>query len=223
VTSGNFVTSRADAAHYAVSLDPIYLTSTARAGVSEVSRSRRHASVCGQVARAEEARFSGPANESDFPHQGLPWVSSNNKRFDRRRWTIRRRALLDNHERQFHPGPVRPYQAPRAVPQHDFGAVTTAPSALTRPCATCLSSTRATTRSSTARLASRPVIDGLRACSSGLSAWRDDRREGLARAAPARRFQPHVSLNGRAPCRGADRSLLAPYASGLRWTARPIP
>jgi len=62
-----------------------------------------------------------------------------------------------------------------------------------------LSSTRAHTRSSTARCSSVPVIDGLRVVSRD-SRWRDDRRERPAARAPGSQFRRAVPW-GAAPAR----------------------
>ena len=102
VTGGNFVTNGQTLLTTLVSLDPIYVsfdgdeqvylkyTKLARQGTRPSSRDARNPVLVGL------------ADENGYPHQGVMVFVDN--ALDPATGTIRGRALLDNHERQFTPG-----------------------------------------------------------------------------------------------------------------------
>jgi RND family efflux transporter MFP subunit len=100
VTSGNFVTNGQTALTTLVSLDPIYVSFD-----GDEQEYLKYIRAVHQAAEAHDTRNPvqvGLANENGFPHQGVIVFVDN--ALDPTTGTIRSRALLDNHERQFTPG-----------------------------------------------------------------------------------------------------------------------
>src|SRR5579863_1104169 len=113
VTTGNFVTNGQTPLTTLVSLDPIYVSFDGdEQEYLKYIRLAREASANLHDGAAYETALSareglspvqvGLANESGFPHQGVMVFVDN--ALDPTTGTIRGRALLSNHDRQFTPG-----------------------------------------------------------------------------------------------------------------------
>ena len=209
VTSGNFVSSGQTTLTTLVSLDPIYVTFDGdEQEYLKYSKLARE-TAAGQAPEARKPVQVGLANESGFPHQGAIVFVDN--ALDPATGTIRSRALLDNHERQFTPGLFARIRLLGAA-QHD--AVLVNDSAI---------GTDQTVRyvlvvDKTNKVEYRPVqlgtvADGLRVVQAGLSPGEVIVVNGLQRVRPGAQVQPQrVAMGERRP--GEDAALLARNASG---------
>jgi RND family efflux transporter MFP subunit len=226
VTAGNFVTNGQTPLTTLVSLDPIYVTfdgdeqeylkyiRLAHQGAANLHDPAAHETAL----NAQEARSLvqvGLANEAGLPHQGVMVFVDN--ALDPTTGTIRSRALLDNHERQFTPGLFARIRL-LGSSQHD--AVLVNDSAI---------GTDQTVRyvlvvSKDNKVEYRPVqlgpvVDGLRVVNAGLTAGETIVVNGLQRVRPGAQVAPQrVAMGERRP--GEDAALLVHNAPGTS-EARP--
>ena len=227
VTAGNFVTNGQTPLTTLVSLDPIYVTfdgdeqeylkyirlaSAGAAAEAEKAAANVHGTSAHESAEsAHETRRAvrvGLANESDFPHQGVMVFVDN--ALDPTTGTIRSRALLDNHDREFTPGLFARIKL-LGSSQHD--AVLVNDSAI---------GTDQTVRyvlvvGKDNKVEYRPVqlgavVDGLRVVQSGLAAGETIVVNGLQRVRPGAQVSAQrVAMGERRP--GEDAALLASNGS----------
>jgi RND family efflux transporter MFP subunit len=209
VTSGNFVTNGQSPLTTLVSLDPIYVSFD-----GDEQEYLKYLRVAREAAadKAHEARSPvhvGLANESDFPHLGVMVFVDN--ALDPTTGTIRSRALLDNHDRQFTPGLFARIKLLGSA-QHD--AVLVNDSAIgtdqtVRYVLVVDNSNKVEYRP----VQLGPVIDGLRVVQAGLSPGETIVVNGLQRVRPGAQVQPQrVAMGERRS--GQDTALLARNASG---------
>jgi len=212
VTSGNFVTNGQTALTTLVSLDPIYV-----AFDDDEQQYLRYVKLARDAAaNSQQARNPvqvGLANEGGFPHEGFMVFVDN--ALDPMTGTIRSRALLDNHERQFTPGL---FARVRLLGSSQHEAVLVNDSAI---------GTDQTVRyvlvlSKDNKVEYRPVqlgpvVDGLRVVQSGLGAGETIVVNGLQRARPGAQVAPQRVAMGE---RKAGEALLAHNPSG-KSEARP--
>jgi RND family efflux transporter MFP subunit len=214
VTSGNFVTNGQTTLTTLVSLDPIYVTfdGDEQEYLKYIKAARTAAAEAHGVHNPVQV---GLANESGFPHPGVMVFVDN--ALDPMTGTIRSRALLENHEREFTPGLFARIKL-LGSSQHD--AVLVNDSAI---------GTDQTVRyvlvlGKDDRLQYRPVqlgpvVDGLRVVQSGLTAGETIVVNGLQRVRPGAQVAPQrVAMGERRP--GGAATLLAHNASGTH-EARP--
>jgi len=226
VTAGNFVTNGQTPLTTLVSLDPIYVTFDGDEQeylkyirLTHEATANLHDGATYQTAfGAHEARSPvqvGLANESGFPHQGFMVFVDN--ALDPMTGTIRSRALLDNHDREFTPGLFARIRL-LGSSQHD--AVLVNDSAI---------GTDQTVRyvlvvGKGDKVEYRPVqlgqlVDGLRVVESGLAAGETIVVNGLQRVRPGAQVAPQrVAMGERRPAEAAV--LLAHNPSGAQ-EARP--
>ncbi|HVH84770.1 MAG TPA: efflux RND transporter periplasmic adaptor subunit [Steroidobacteraceae bacterium] len=209
VTSGNFVTNGQTPLTTLVSLDPIYVSFDGdEQQYLKYSRLAREAAA-GGVHEARNPVQVGLADESGFPHEGVMVFVDN--ALDPATGTIRSRALLDNHERQFTPGLFARIKLIGSV-SHD--AVLVNDSAI---------GTDQTMRyvlvvDKSNKVELRPVqlgsiVDGLRVVQAGLSPGETIVVNGLQRVRPGAQVQPQRVAMGES--RSGERpSLLARNAPG---------
>ncbi len=208
VTSGNFVTNGQTPLTTLVSLDPIYVSFDGdEQEYLKYIKLARDAS-----ANAHEARSPvqvGLANESDFPHQGVMVFVDN--ALDPTTGTIRSRALLDNHDRQFTPGLFARIKLLGSA-QHD--AVLVNDSAIgTDQTVRYVLVVGKGNKVEYRPVQLGPVIDGLRVVQSGLTPGETIVVNGLQRVRPGAQVQPQrVAMGERRP--GEDAALLARSAAG---------
>jgi RND family efflux transporter MFP subunit len=208
VTSGNFVTNGQTPLTTLVSLDPIYVSFDGdEQEYLKYIKLARDAS-----ANAHEARSPvqvGLANESDFPHQGVMVFVDN--ALDPTTGTIRSRALLDNHDRQFTPGLFARIKLLGSA-QHD--AVLVNDSAIgTDQTVRYVLVVDKSNKVEYRPVQLGPVIDGLRVVQSGLTPGETIVVNGLQRVRPGAQVQPQrVAMGERRP--GEDAALLARSAAG---------
>jgi RND family efflux transporter MFP subunit len=208
VTSGNFVTNGQTPLTTLVSLDPIYVSFDGdEQEYLKYIKLARDAS-----ANAHEARSPvqvGLANESDFPHQGVMVFVDN--ALDPTTGTIRSRALLDNHDRQFTPGLFARIKLLGSA-QHD--AVLVNDSAIgTDQTVRYVLVVDKSNKVEYRPVQLGPVIDGLRVVQSGLTPGETIVVNGLQRVRPGAQVQPQrIAMGERRP--GEDAALLARSAAG---------
>jgi len=207
VTSGNFVTNGQTPLTTLVSLDPIYVTfdgdeqeylqyiKGARDGADDVHGTRNPVQV-------------GLANESGFPHQGVMVFVDN--ALDPMTGTIRSRALLDNHDRDFTPGLFARLRL-LGSSQHD--AVLVNDSAIgTDQTVRYVLVVGKDNKVEYRPVQLGPVVDGLRVVQSGLAAGETIVVNGLQRVRPGAQVSPQrVAMGERRP--GQDAALLASNGS----------
>jgi RND family efflux transporter MFP subunit len=226
VTAGNFVTNGQTPLTTLVSLDPIYVAFDGDEQeylryirLAHEATSNLHDPAAQKTALSGHEAASpvevGLANESGFPHAGVMVFVDN--ALDPMTGTIRSRALLDNHDREFTPGLFARIRL-LGSSQHD--AVLVNDSAI---------GTDQTVRyvlvlGKDNKVVYRPVqlgpvVDGLRVVESGLAAGETIVVNGLQRVRPGAQVAPHrVAMGERRP--GADGPLLAHNGSGSS-EARP--
>jgi RND family efflux transporter MFP subunit len=214
VTSGNFVTNGQTPLTTLVSLDPIYVSFDG--DEQEYLKYIKLARATAAGAHGERSPVEvGLANESGFPHQGAMVFVDN--ALDPMTGTIRNRALLDNHEREFTPGLFARIRL-LGSSQHD--AVLVNDSAI---------GTDQTVRyvlvvGKDNKVEYRPVqlgplVDGLRVVQSGLGAGETIVVNGLQRVRPGAEVAPQRVAMGESR-NGETKTLLAHNASGTS-EARP--
>ena len=212
VTSGNFVTNGQTLLTTLVSLDPIYVSFDGdEQGYLKFIKAAREA-----AGSARNPVQVGLADENGFPHQGVMVFVDN--ALDPATGTIRSRALLDNHERQFTPGL---FARIRLLGSAQHEAVLVNDSAI---------GTDQTVRyvlvvSKDNKVEYRPVqlgpvIDGLRVVQSGLAPGETIVVNGLQRVRPGAQVQAQRVAMGE-PRPGADAALLARNGSKNDGEAHP--
>jgi len=210
VTSGNFVTNGQTPLTTLVSLDPIYVSFDGdEQEYLKYSKVVREAAV--DKSRAAKSPVQvGLANESDFPHQGVMVFVDN--ALDPTTGTIRSRALLDNHERQFTPGLFARIKLLGSA-QHDAVLVNDSAIGTDQTVRYVLVVDKSNNKVEYRPVQLGPVIDGLRVVQSGLSPGETIVVNGLQRVRPGAQIEPQrVSMGERR--RGEDAALLARNASG---------
>jgi RND family efflux transporter MFP subunit len=209
VTSGNFVTNGQTPLTTLVSLDPIYVSFDGdEQEYLKYSRVAREAAV-DKSREAKSPVQVGLANESDFPHQGVMVFVDN--ALDPTTGTIRSRALLDNHERQFTPGLFARIKLLGSA-QHDAVLVNDSAIGTDQTVRYVLVVDKGN-KVEYRPVQLGPVIDGLRVVQSGLSPGETIVVNGLQRVRPGAQVQPQrVSMGERRP--GEDAAMLARNASG---------
>jgi len=214
VTSGNFVSNGQTLLTTLVSLDPIY--------VSFDGDEQEYLKYI-KVAREAAANPHGArnpvqvalANESGFPHQGVMVFVDN--ALDPTTGTIRSRALLDNHDRQFTPGLFARIKL-LGSSQHD--AVLVNDSAIgTDQTVRYVLVLGKDNKVEYRPVQLGPVVDGLRVVQAGLGAGETIVVNGLQRVRPGAQVAPQlVAMGERGP--GGEAALLAHNPSG-KSEARP--
>jgi RND family efflux transporter MFP subunit len=214
VTSGNFVANGQTLLTTLVSLDPIYVTFD-----GDEQEYLKYIKVAHEAASdAHGARNPvqvGLANESGFPHQGVMVFVDN--ALDPMTGTIRSRALLENHDREFTPGLFARIRL-LGSSQHD--AVLVNDSAIgTDQTVRYVLVLGKDDKVEYRPVQLGPVVDGLRVVQSGLAAGESVVVNGLQRVRPGAQVAPQRVAMGEHP-RGEDATLLAHNASGTH-EARP--
>jgi RND family efflux transporter MFP subunit len=186
VTSGNFVTNGQTPLTTVVSLDPIYVSfDGGEQEYLKFARSARDAAA-DQAHGARNKVEVGLANETDFPHEGVLVFVDN--ALDPATGTIRSRALLDNHERQFTPGLFARIKLMDGA-QHDAVLVNDSAIGTDQTLRYVLVVDR-TNKVELRPVQLGPVIDGLRVVQSGLSPGETIIVNGLQRVRPGAQVQP---------------------------------
>ena len=208
VTSGNFVTNGQTPLTTLVSLDPIYVSFD-----GDEQEYLKYSKVAREAA-ADKSREASPvqvglANESGFPHQGVMVFVDN--ALDPTTGTIRSRALLDNHERQFTPGLFARIKLLGSA-EHDAVLVNDSAIGTDQTVRYVLVVDKGN-KVEYRPVQLGPVIDGLRVVQSGLSPGETIVVNGLQRVRPGAQVQPQrVAMGERRP--GENAALLARNASG---------
>jgi RND family efflux transporter MFP subunit len=214
VTSGNFVTNGQTPLTTLVSLDPIYVSFDGdEQGYLRFLKLAREG-----AAGAHDARNPvqvGLASDNGFPHQGVMVFVDN--ALDPATGTIRSRALLDNHDRQFTPGLFARIRLLGST-QHD--AVLVNDSAVgTDQTVRYVLVVGKDNKAEYRQVQLGPVVDGLRVVQSGLKAGETIVINGLQRVRPGVQVAPQRVAMGEGRPAGAA-SLLAHNASDTS-EARP--
>jgi RND family efflux transporter MFP subunit len=208
VTTGNFVTNGQTPLTTLVSLDPIYVSFD-----GDEQEYLKYSKVAREAA-ADKSREASPvqvglANESGFPHQGVMVFVDN--ALDPTTGTIRSRALLDNHERQFTPGLFARIKLLGSA-EHDAVLVNDSAIGTDQTVRYVLVVDKGN-KVEYRPVQLGPVIDGLRVVQSGLSPGETIVVNGLQRVRPGAQVQPQrVAMGERRP--GENAALLARNASG---------
>jgi RND family efflux transporter MFP subunit len=229
VTAGNFVTNGQTPLTTLVSLDPIYVTfdgdeqeylkyiRLARGVSANLHDGAAYESAIG-THEAGSPVHVGLANENSFPHQGVMVFVDN--ALDPTTGTIRGRALLSNHDREFTPGLFARIRL-MGNSQHD--AVLVNDSAIgTDQTVRYVLVVGKENKVEYRPVQLGPVVDGLRVVQSGLSAGETIVVNGLQRVRPGAQVAPQRVAMG-APRRGQDSSLLAHNASTTSDTSESRP
>jgi len=158
----------------------------------------------------------GLANENDFPHQGVMVFVDN--ALDPTTGTIRSRALLDNHDRQFTPGL---FARIRLLGSAQHEAVLVNDSAIgTDQTVRYVLVVGKDNKVEYRPVQLGPVVDGLRVVQSGLTAGETIVVNGLQRVRPGAQVQTQrVAMGERRP--GEDAALYARNGSKKDGEARP--
>jgi RND family efflux transporter MFP subunit len=214
VTAGNFVTSGQTPLTTLVSLDPIYVTfdgdeqeylkyiKTAHQDAGDASEPRSPVQV-------------GLANESGFPHQGFMVFVDN--ALDPMTGTIRSRALLENHDRQFTPGL---FARVRLLGNAQHDAVLVTDSAIgTDQTVRYVLVVGKDSRVEYRPVQLGPVVDGLRVVQSGLAPGEVIVVDGLQRVRPGAQVAPQLVAMGEG--RRADGGALLVHNAQRASEARP--
>jgi len=195
VTSGNFVTSGQTPLTTLVSLDPIYVTfdgdEQEYLKYSKVARE----STAGQAGETRSPVQVGLASESGYPHEGVMVFLDN--ALDPATGTIRSRALLDNHARQFTPGLFARIRLLGAA-QHDAVLVNDSAVGTDQTVRYVLVVDKAN-KVEYRPVQLGPVVDGLRVVQSGLSPGEVIVVNGLQRVRPGAQVQPQRVAMGEPP------------------------
>ena len=209
VTSGNFVTNGQTPLTTLVSLDPIYVSFDGDEQQYLKYSRLAHATASGQSAQARNSVQVGLADESGFPHDGVMVFVDN--ALDPATGTIRSRALLDNHERQFTPGLFARIRLMDGA-QHDAVLVNDSAIGTDQTMRYVL----VVDRSNKVELRPvqlGPVVDGLRVVQSGLSPGETIVVNGLQRVRPGAQVQPQrVAMGG--PGSGERPAMFARNGAG---------
>jgi RND family efflux transporter MFP subunit len=214
VTSGNFVTNGQTPLTTLVSLDPIYVSFD-----GDEQEYLKYIKVARDAASGPHATRNpvevGLTNETGFPHQGVMVFVDN--ALDPMTGTIRSRALLDNHDREFTPGLFARIKL-LGSSQHD--AVLVNDSAIgTDQTVRYVLVVGKDNKVEYRPVELGPIVDGLRVVQSGLSGGETIVVDGLQRVRPGAQVAPQrVAMGERRP--GADGTLFARNGSG-KSEARP--
>jgi RND family efflux transporter MFP subunit len=219
VTAGNFVTNGQTPLTTLVSLDPIYVTfdgdeqeylkyiRLARGVSARLHEGATYEKAIG-TQEAGSPVHVGLANENGFPHQGVMVFVDN--ALDPMTGTIRGRALLNNHDREFTPGL---FARIRLMGASEHAAVLVNDSAIgTDQTVRYVLVVGKENKVEYRPVQLGPVVDGLRVVQSGLSAGETIVVNGLQRVRPGAQVAPQRVAMGE-PRRGQDASLLAHNAS----------
>jgi RND family efflux transporter MFP subunit len=204
VTSGNFVTNGQTPLTTLVSQDPIYVTfdgdEQAYLKYTKLARESPRANT----RNARNPVLVGLADENGYPHQGVMVFVDN--ALDPATGTIRSRALLDNHDRDFTAGLFARIRL-LASGQHE--AVLVNDTAIgTDQTVRYVLVVGAGNKVEYRPVQLGPVIDGLRVVQSGLAPGESIVVNGLQRVRPGAQVQPQrVAMSERRP--GEDATLLA--------------
>jgi RND family efflux transporter MFP subunit len=215
VTSGNFVTNGQTPLTTLVSLDPIYVSFDGdEQGYLKFIKLAREAA--GNPHEARNPVQVGLANENGFPHQGVMVFVDN--ALDPTTGTIRSRALLDNHERQFTPGL---FARIRLLGSAQHQAVLVNDSAVgTDQTVRYVLVVGKDNKVEYRPVQLGPVVDGLRVVQSGLGAGETIVVNGLQRVRPGAQVQTQrVAMGERRP--GEDAALFARNSSKSDGEAHP--
>jgi RND family efflux transporter MFP subunit len=215
VTSGNFVTNGQTPLTTLVSLDPIYASFDGdEQGYLKFIKLAREAA--GNPHEARNPVQVGLANENGFPHQGVMVFVDN--ALDPTTGTIRSRALLDNHERQFTPGL---FARIRLLGSAQHEAVLVNDSAVgTDQTVRYVLVVGKDNKVEYRPVQLGPVVDGLRVVQSGLGAGETIVVNGLQRVRPGAQVQAQrVAMGARRP--GEDAALFARNGSKSDGEAHP--
>jgi RND family efflux transporter MFP subunit len=226
VTAGNFVTNGQTPLTTLVSLDPIYVSFDGDEQeylkyikLTHEATGNLHDGATYQTAFApHEARSPvevGLADESGFPHQGFMVFVDN--ALDPTTGTIRSRALLDNHDREFTPGL---FARIRLLGSSQHAAVLVNDSAIgTDQTVRYVLVVGKDNKVEYRPVQLGPVVDGLRVVQSGLTAGETIVVNGLQRVRPGAQVAPQrVAMGERRP--GEEAPLLAHNPSDNK-EARP--
>ena len=220
VTAGNFVTNGQTPLTTLVSLDPIYVTFDGDEQeylryirLAREASANLHDGAAYETALSAHQNFSpvqvGLANENGFPHQGVMVFVDN--ALDPTTGTIRGRALLSNHDRQFTPGLFARLRL-LGSSQHD--AVLVNDSAIgTDQTVRYVLVVGKDNKAEYRPVQLGPVVDGLRVVESGLAAGETIVVNGLQRVRPGAQVAPQRVAMGERP-NGENPTLLAHNASG---------
>jgi RND family efflux transporter MFP subunit len=226
VTTGNFVTNGQTPLTTLVSLDPIYVTFDGDEQeylkyirvAHEVTANLHDGETYETAVDTHEVRSPvqvGLANESGFPHQGVMVFVDN--ALDPTTGTIRSRALLENHAREFTPGLFARIRL-LGSSQHDAVLVNDSAVGTDQTVRYVLVVGKDNTvQYRPVQLG--PVVDGLRVVQSGLASGETIVVNGLQRVRPGAQVAPQrVAMGERRP--GEEKTLLAHNPSGAK-EARP--
>jgi RND family efflux transporter MFP subunit len=209
VTSGNFVANGQTPLTTLVSLDPIYVSFDGdEQEYLKYAKLAREAAA-GQLHEARNPVQVGLANESGFPHQGVIVFVDN--ALDPTTGTIRSRALLENHERQFTPGLFARIKLLGSA-QHDAVLVNDSAVGTDQTVRYVLVVDKGN-KVEYRPVQLGPVVDGLRVLQSGLSPGETIVVNGLQRVRPGAQVQPQRVAMGE-PRSGERAALLARNAAG---------
>ena len=185
VTSGNFVTNGQTPLTTLVSLDPIYVTfdGDEQEYLKYIERARDGAA---DTHGARSPVQVGLANENGFSHEGRMVFVDN--ALDPATGTIRSRALLDNHDREFTPGL---FARIRLLGSSEHDAVLVNDSAIgTDQTVRYVLVVGNGNRVEYRPVQLGPVVDGLRVVQSGLAAGETIVVNGLQRVRPGAQVAP---------------------------------
>jgi RND family efflux transporter MFP subunit len=195
VTAGNFVTNGQTELTTLVSLDPIYVTFDGdEPEYLKYIKTARPDGVDGtQVAPQTRSPVEvGLADESGFPHQGFMVFVDN--ALDPSTGTIRSRALLENHDREFTPGL---FARIRLLGKTEHQAVLVNDSAVGTDQTVRYVLVVGKDRKVEYRpVQLGPVVDGLRVVESGLAAGEVIVVDGLQRVRPGAQVAPQLTAMG---------------------------
>ncbi|MBV8909317.1 MAG: efflux RND transporter periplasmic adaptor subunit [Gammaproteobacteria bacterium] len=185
VTRGNFVTNGQTPLTTLVSLDPIYVTfdGDEQEYLKYIERAR-DGGADGPAAHSPVQ--VGLANENGFPHEGLMVFVDN--ALDPTTGTIRSRALLDNHDREFTPGL---FARIKLLGSREHDAVLVNDSAIgTDQTVRYVLVVGKDNRAEYRPVQLGPLVDGLRVVQSGLAPGETIVVSGLQRVRPGAQIAP---------------------------------
>jgi RND family efflux transporter MFP subunit len=210
VTSGNFVTNGQTPLTTLVSQDPIYVSFDGDEQEYLKYSRLAHDAAADKSHDANSPVLVGLANENGFPHKGVMVFVDN--ALDPQTGTIRSRALLDNHDRDFTPGLFARIRLQGSA-QHDAVLVNDSAIGTDQTVRYVLVVDKGN-KVEYRPVQLGPVIDGLRVVQSGLSPGETIVVNGLQRVRPGAQVQPQRVAMGEPPRGREDAALYARNASG---------
>ncbi|HEY2274055.1 MAG TPA: efflux RND transporter periplasmic adaptor subunit, partial [Steroidobacteraceae bacterium] len=210
VTSGNFVTNGQTPLTTLVSQDPIYVSFDGDEQEYLKYSRLAHDAAADKSHDANSPVLVGLANENGFPHKGVMVFVDN--ALDPQTGTIRSRALLDNHDRDFTPGLFARIRLQGSA-QHDAVLVNDSAIGTDQTVRYVLVVDKGN-KVEYRPVQLGPVIDGLRVVQSGLAPGETIVVNGLQRVRPGAQVQPQRVAMGEPPRGGEDAALYARNASG---------